>query len=74
MSKNEKDYSAYISAISFEASTYAFFGGFVFTAITIILTLLPDPSTWQSQATLFFLTLLFHMLLTMLIGHNLLIA
>jgi len=69
VSEKEQDRTAYISSISFEAQAYALFGGFILTAITLILTLYPDPSTLQSQATLFFLTLLFYMLIVTLVSH-----
>lgn len=60
MSENEKaDYSAYIAQHSNFLQLYAFFSGFVFTAITILLTLLPDPSQFLAQITLFALTFLF---------------
>ena len=54
MSKNEEDYSSYLTYETWATQIIALFCGFTFTAITIILTLLPDPSQIQSQIILFF--------------------
>ena len=58
MSANEKDYSSYLSYESVAAHVLALFCGFTFTAITILVTRLPDPTQIMSQVTLFFLAFL----------------
>ncbi len=55
------DYSDYIQHRSNLSNGLSLLSGFVFTAITILLTQLPDPSTLQSQAILLFLTVLFNL-------------
>ena len=62
MSENEENYSAYMSYIETNSSTYSLINGFVFTAITILLTLLPDPSRVGTQITLFSLAVLFNLI------------
>jgi len=63
MSDEEKKLSAYMTLQSVNSRNFSLFAGFTFTAITILLTRLPDTSTWQSQAMLFFLTVLFSQLI-----------
>lgn len=58
MSKKEGDYSDYLQHNSGLMQMYAVFSGFVFTVITLLLTLLPDPSQIMAQITLFFLAFL----------------
>ena len=56
MSDNEKsDYSDYIKHLSNMGNMYAFVSGFMFTAITLVVTRLPDPSTTMAQSVLFFM-------------------
>lgn len=62
MTKNEKDYSDYISQLLNLTNGLHFFAGFIFTSITILLTQLSDRSQMQAQVTLFFLALLFYLL------------
>ena len=62
MTKNEKDYSDYISQLLSLTNGLHFFAGFIFTSITILLTQLSDQSRMQAQVTLFFLALLFYLL------------
>lgn len=62
VSAEEVKYSAFIDYTSSTSQTYSVFSGFVFTAITILLSLLPDPSTLKSQLTLLFLMVLFSIL------------
>ena len=63
MSDNEKDYSAYIAYQSSGMQVYSLFVVLTFTAITLLLTLLPDPKQMLSQVTLFFLAVLFDIFL-----------
>jgi len=60
VSRNEKDYSDYIQHSSNISNFLSLVYGFVFTAITILLTQLSAPSSLQSQIILFFLTVLFN--------------
>lgn len=53
MSENGEDFSAYMVVLSSWASVYSVFSGFIFTGITIILTLHPEPSLVTVQVTLF---------------------
>lgn len=57
MSINE-DYSDWIQYMSNVTHALSVFSGFTFTSITILLTLLPDPSQISSQVTLFLLSIL----------------
>jgi hypothetical protein len=54
----EGDYSDYMKHLSNMGSMYAFLSGFMFTAITLVITRLPDPSTVMAQFTLFFMALM----------------
>jgi len=58
VSANEKDYSSYLAYESVAMPVLALFCGFTFTAITILVAQLPDPTQIMSQVTLFFLTFL----------------
>lgn len=53
MSKNGDDYSAYTVYHSSWASAYSVLSGFIFTGITLILTLHPEPSLVTVQVALF---------------------
>ena len=52
MSTDEKDYSDYIKHLSNVMSIMALTSGFLFTAYTILITRLPDPSSITAQSTL----------------------
>ena len=54
----DKDYSDWIQYMSNVTNALTLFSGFTFTSITILLTLLPDPSRISSQITLFLLSAL----------------
>lgn len=62
MSKSNKDYSDYIQHLSTVSNSQSLLTGFAFTAITVLLTLLPDPSLFLSQVTLFLLVLLLNLM------------
>jgi len=66
VSENEKDYSDYIQYTSSLSSVLSLLSGFTFTAFTILLTQLPDPSSMISQFTLFFIAALLYVFLTLL--------
>lgn len=66
MTESVKDYSDYIQYASSLVSMLSLLGGFTFTAFTILLTLLPDPSNIISQFTLIFLAGLFYMFMSLL--------
>jgi len=53
-----EDYSNWIQYMSNVTHALSLFSGFTFTSITILLTLLPDPSQISSQITLFLLSIL----------------
>ena len=74
MSDEESKLSAYIAYHSVLSNHNSLFAGFTFTAITILITFLPDPSTWQSQAMLFFLATLFYELLSNLFENEALLS
>jgi hypothetical protein len=57
VSTNE-DYSNWIQYMSNVIHALSLFSGFTFTSITILLSLLPDPSQISSQVTLFLLSTL----------------
>jgi uncharacterized membrane protein YqjE len=66
---DEEDYSDYLKHLSSFNSVISVFAGFTFTSLTLLITLLPDPSSIMSQFTLFFLAVLFD-LLTFLVAWN----
>jgi len=66
VTENEKDYSDYIQYASSSASVLSLLSGFTFTAFTILLAQLPDPSSIISQFTLFFLAALFYVFIALL--------
>lgn len=66
VTENEKDYSEYIQILSHTGGILALLSGFTFTAFTILLTLLPNPSSIASQFTLVFLAALFYLFMTLL--------
>jgi len=55
MSTAEEDYSDYIQHLSNMGNMYTFLSGFMFTAITVLLTQLPDPTIFMAQIALFFM-------------------
>ena len=73
MTTNEKDYSDYIKYLSNAVSVFSFSAGFTLTTITLLITLLPDPSRIMSQLTLFFLVVLFDLLIFFL-GYNVILV
>lgn len=74
MPENEEGYSAYIEYITSNSETFSVFNGFVFTAITILLTLLPNPNEISSQTMLFFLAVLFNLIGFVLHGNERILA
>ncbi len=74
MSENEESYSTYVDYIETNSEIYSLFGGFVFTAITILLTLLPDPSEIGMQTILLFLAVLLNLIRFTLHGNERLLA
>jgi hypothetical protein len=60
---DEKDYSDYIKHMSSFSSVVSVFAGFTFTVLTLLITLLPDPSSIKAQVTFFFLAVLFDLLI-----------
>ena len=63
MTADEKDYSDYIKHMSSLNSELIVLAGFTFTVLTLLITLLPDPSSIRAQLTFFFLTILFDLLI-----------
>lgn len=53
--EKEEGYSDYIKHLSNMGSMYAFLSGFMFTAITLVLTRLPDPTVVMAQCVLLFM-------------------
>lgn len=74
VTERENDYSNYIDYIETNSETFSLFSGFAFTAITILLTLLPDPSEFRIQVILFFLAVLFNLIGFVLHGNERLMA
>jgi len=58
MSTDETDYSDYITHLSNMGNMYSFLSGFMFTAITVLVTQLPDPSSIMAQFILFFMAVM----------------
>jgi len=56
---DEEDYSDYIKHMSSFNSEFTTIAGFTFTVLTLLITLLPDPSSITAQLTFFFLAILF---------------
>jgi len=54
MSNVEDDYSDYITYMSGVNRGFSLLAGFAFTTLTLLITLLPDPSQMFAQVTLFF--------------------
>jgi len=62
VSTKEEDYSSWLAVESLAVQVEALLCGFTFTAITLLVTLLPDPSSFLSQVTLCFLAFIFYLL------------
>jgi len=62
MSNVEDDYSDYITHMSNINRNYGTIGGAAFTTLTLLITLLPDPSQIFAQVTLFFVMFVFFLL------------
>jgi len=58
MATSEKGYSDYIKHLSNMGSMFSFFSGFMFTAITLVITRLSDPSNLMAQFVLFFMAVM----------------
>ena len=56
--EKEEDYSDYIKHLSNMGSMYAFLSGFMFTAITLVLTRISDPTTLMAQVVLLFMAVM----------------
>jgi hypothetical protein len=74
MPDEEGNLSAYMTSHSIVSRNYSLFAGFTFTAITILISRVPDPSAWQSQVMLFFLAALFYLLISSLYDNQQLIG
>jgi hypothetical protein len=67
VTENEEEYTEYVKAVDRSRVTMlSLFSGFTFTAITLFLAQLPNPSSFISQLTLFFLVVLFDLCLFLL--------
>ena len=67
MTENEKDYTEYVKCVAGSRVTMlSLLSGFTFSAITLLLFYLSDPSSIISQTTLFFLVVLFDLCLFLL--------
>jgi hypothetical protein len=67
VTENDEEYTEYVKDVSkLRVTMLSLFSGFTFTAITILLNQLPDPSSLMSQLTLLFLVVLFDLCLFLL--------
>lgn len=66
MSESEEKYSAYMAFYNIVTTVDALFAGFIFTAITLLLTQLPDPTQISMQVTFLFLTMILNVNMYML--------
>lgn len=55
VSTGEQDYSDYIKYLSNMGNMFSFLTGFMFTAITVLVTRLPNPNSVVAQIALFFM-------------------
>jgi hypothetical protein len=62
MSNVEDDYSDYIAHMSNINRNYGILAGFALTTLTLLITLLPDPSQMFAQVTLFFVAFLYELM------------
>ena len=75
MTENEEEYTEYVKAVDRSRVTMlSLFSGFTFTAITLLLDQLPDPSSFISQFTLFFLVVLFDLCLFLLAWQTIIVV
>lgn len=58
MVENERDYTDYLQHMSNNLNGLFLFSGFTVTAITVLVTTLPNPKSIMAQVTLFFLFVL----------------
>lgn len=58
MSTIKQDYSDYINHLSNMGNMYSFLSGFMFTAITVLITQLPDPNNIRAQLVLLFMAVM----------------
>ena len=58
MSTSKEDYSDYINHLSNMGNMYSFLSGFMFTSITVLIALLPDPSNIRVQLVLLFMAVM----------------
>jgi hypothetical protein len=61
LDEESPDYSEFVSYMGGIHQVLSIFAGFTFTAITLLLTTLPDKSSLPVQGTFVFLSLLFHL-------------
>jgi len=67
VTESEEKYNEYVKTVAGSRTTMlSLFSGFTFSAITILLNQLSDPNSLISQATLFFLVVLFDLCLFLL--------
>lgn len=67
MTEKEEEYAEYVKCVSGSRVTMlSLFSGFTFSAITVLLFYRPDPSSFISQITIFFLVVLFDLCLFLL--------
>ncbi len=67
---DKKDYSDYIKHLSNLIGMLSLFSGFMFTAYTILITRLPDPSGIIAQLTLYILSLFLNIFLFLISWFN----
>jgi len=67
MTESKEDYSIHIEIFSNIQHVFSVFAGFVVTIMTLLVTLLPDPSDILAQTTLFILNLTFDLLVFVLV-------
>jgi hypothetical protein len=65
MSEKEH-YSDFLLQLSGLTSELTLFSGFTLTLLTLLVTTLPNPNTFQSQISLLFLTIIFDLLVSLL--------
>lgn len=71
MSSDEEYYSDFLNQLSNLSVELSLFSGFTFTIITILLTMLPGPSTLSAQIALFFLVMLLDLFIFFArVGHD----
>jgi drug/metabolite transporter (DMT)-like permease len=73
LSTDKKDYSDYIKHLSNLIGHLSLFSGFMFTAYTILITRLPDPSGIIAQLTLYILSLFLNIFLFLISQFNVMV-